>query len=93
MARLREEDERVNISMECDAATTPWTIGSLLIPIGRFKRVGVVPTRHDNIGIFPAFFCMPMCTRVHIRHPNLDKIKIINFFNSVFITVGNFLGQ
>ena len=52
-----------------DAATTPWTIGSLLIPIGRFKRVGVVPTRRDNIGIFPAFFWMPMCTRVRIRYP------------------------
>ena len=64
-----------------------------MIPIGRFERVGVVPTRRDNIWVFPAFFCMPMCTHVRIRHPFLVKLKIIIFHNSVLITVGNCLGH
>jgi hypothetical protein len=45
-----------------------------------YRGVGVVPTHHDNIGIFPTFLCVPMRTRVLIL---LDKIKItISFFTS-----------
>ena len=64
----------------------PWTIGSLLIPIGRYRCVVVVPTHRGNISIFPPFFCVPMCARVHIRH-SLVEIKIDHNFSTSNLTV------